>query len=494
MTRKATVLQHPSARFEAAAPSLYHERPPTSQAPDAEVAAAGEVLRDYARHLADNSAIVSAILDARVASGVGAGLTYEPMIRARPSAKQRANGEPGDLLTELNDAVRRIVVEEWAQAVDTSGETSRAELERTAWRAWDCDGEVFGRRVVRGRTPERLGYQVQLIESDLVPYGTWHNNRAVLGIERDDYGAPVLYRVWPYRPSLWRSGYGMQQMEAKDVPALDVRHLRRAARPGQTRGITLLHAVLFRISDIAEYQQSHRLAARAAEDLFAMVKKDPAMLGRQLAEAEDDERVDAQDRDWQFDRLQVLEGRPGESVDMFSPQHPNQNAVDFVREELRAIAAACRIGFSQIAQVFDRAYAAQRLELVYAWRMVEQDRAQFVSDFARPLLYRWPLEIARLEGRLPARALRRADPRTLYDVRIDGPTMPVIDPEKDRKAFVLDQEQGWDSRHSIIRKLGRVPAQVDAERAADTQAPAPTVKESLSVEPPPADDEEDVNK
>ena len=91
-------------------------------------------------------------------------------------------------------------------------------------------GQAFGRRVVRGRTPERLGYQVQLIESDLVPYGTWQDNRAVLGIERDEYGAPVRYRVWPYRPSLWRSGYGMQQIEAQDVPALDVRHLRRASR------------------------------------------------------------------------------------------------------------------------------------------------------------------------------------------------------------------------------------------------------------------------
>ena len=45
--------------------------------------------------------------------------------------------------------------------------------------------------------------------------------------------------------------------------------------------------------------------------------------------------------------------------------------------------------------------------------------------------------------------------------------MPVIDPVKDREAFELDQENGWDARHGIMRKLGRNPADVDAERKQD---------------------------
>ena len=57
----------------------------------------------------------------------------------------------------------------------------------------------------------------------------------------------------------------------------------------------------------------------------------------------------------------------------------------FVREQLRAIASTCDIGFLQIAQVFDSSYAAQRLEVVDIWRKVARDRGQFVNDFAKPL-------------------------------------------------------------------------------------------------------------
>jgi capsid protein len=45
--------------------------------------------------------------------------------------------------------------------------------------------------------------------------------------------------------------------------------------------------------------------------------------------------------------------------------------------------------------------------------------------------------------------------------------MPTIDPVADRQAAQLDQEQGWDSRPAIIRRFGRNPTHVDAERAKD---------------------------
>ena len=83
--------------------------------------------------------------------------------------------------------------------------------------------------------------------------------------------------------------------------------------------------------------------------------------------------------------------------------------------------------------------------------------------------------------------MRRVDPETLLDCRIDGPTMPVIDPNKDRQAFELDQVNGWDSRHGIIRRMGRQPADVDAERASDTQLPARDREQ-------PAVDDEDRNQ
>jgi lambda family phage portal protein len=441
------------ARYEAGFPSDYNATPPVAGSADAEIYAAGQRLRDWARYLAKNSAIVKAVLDARQAKGVGPGLRYEPMVRDRK----------GRLLQTLNLAIHRVI-EKWAQAADVTGELSRAEVERMVWRDWDTAGEVFVRKVVRGRTRERIGYQLQLIKSELVPYGFTSTGGATMGIDRDKWGVPQKYWVYPYAPGteVWR--FAMPRLQPTDIPADQMVHLRRQEELDATRGVTLFHAVIFRASDVAEFQQSHRRAARASANLFASINRsldyDPG--------AEEDTPPDP----LSIADLTILDYlKAGESVNFHAPQHPNQNAVEFVNQELRQFAAASRVAFSWIAYVFDRAYAAQRTELAHAWEMIAEDRAQFVRDFAYPALYREPLRLAILDGRLPARELRRADPETLYECRIEGPVMPSLDPLTDRKAAQLDQEMGWESRPGNTRRFGRDPSQVDAEREQDDLTP-----------------------
>jgi len=327
---------------------------------------------------------------------------------------------------------------------DVTGELSRAEVERLMWRDWDTAGEAFSRAVYRGRTPRRIGYQLQLIRSELVPYGWISNTGARMGIERDDWGAPRRYWVYPYVPNAYTWQYSVPAAQPQPVSAEFVTHLRRQEELDQTRGVTLFHAVIFRASDIAEYQQSHRRAARASANLFASINRD--------ADFTATDSSDSRGGELNLLDLQILDYlKAGESVNFHSPSHPNQNAVEFVNQELRQFAAACRVAFSWIAYVFDRAYAAQRTELIHAWELILEDRAHFIRDFAKPALYDEPLRIALLEGRIPARELRKADPRTLYDCRIDGPAMPSIDPVKDRQSAALDQEQGWDSRWAMWR-------------------------------------------
>lgn len=449
------------ARYEAGYPSEYNASPPSAQSADAEIYSAGQRLRDWARYLAKNSAVVKAVLDARQAKGIGPGLRYEPMVTDRR----------GNLLLKLNDVIRQVHAD-WSEAADVTNELGRPEVERLAWRDWDTAGEMFARCVYRGRTRERIGYRLQLIRSELVPYGFIGQTGATLGIERDEWGVPQTFWVYPALPSgaLGRYGYGLGAAP-KPVPAVDMLHLRRQEELDQTRGVTLFHAVILRASDIAEYQQSHRRAARASANLFASINR---------GDSYNPDTPPAEEDRFSFADLQILDRlAPGEAVNFLSPAHPNVNAIEFVNQELRQFAAATRVAFSWIAYVFDRAYAAQRTELVHAWELIKEDRAQFIRDFAFPALYREPLRIAILEGRLPAGELRRADPKTLYACRIEGPAMPTIDPVKDRQSAQIDQEQGWDSRHAIIRRFGKDPSQVDAERKQDS------FQGSLSVTQPP---------
>lgn len=457
------------ARYEAGYPSEYNPAPPVAGSADAEIYAAGERLRDWARYLAKNSAIVKAVLDARQTKGIGPGLRYEPMVK---DAK-------GNLLEDLNRQIRELHTA-WSEHADVTGELSRAELERLVWRDWDTAGEVFARQVYRGRTRERIGYQLQLIKSELVPYGFLSGRNAQMGIERDDWGVPQRYWVLPIDPRghLWH--YRLPSLEARPIDARFMIHLRRQEELDQTRGVTLFHAVIFRASDIAEYQSAHRRAARASANLFASINRSPEYV--------DDSDVVDHSSTLNLSDLTLLDWlKAGESVNFHSPAAPNQNAPDFVNQELRQFAAACRVAFSWIAYVFDRAFAAQRTEHTHAWEFIYEDRAHFVQDFARPALYRAPLETAIAEGRISARALRRADPRTLFDCRIEGPVMPSINPSDDRKAALIDEQMGWESRYGNIRRFGRDPAQVDAERANDIAAPVASLATTSTGRVIPAD-------
>ena len=260
----------PLARYDAGYPSDYNPSPPSTVSADSAIYAAGTRLRNWARYLAKNSAIIKAVLDARVAKGVGCGLRYEPMVRNRK----------GDLLERLNDEIR-AAHEEWSEAADVTGELSRVEVERLVWRDWDTVGEVFARQVYRGRSRDRVGYQLQLIRSEMVPYGWLAQGGAVMGVERDEWGAPQQYWVYPYAPNNNTWQFLLPSLTPTAISAADVLHLRRQEELDATRGVTLFHAVIFRASDIAEYQQSHRRAARASANLFASINRsmdfDPAL-------------------------------------------------------------------------------------------------------------------------------------------------------------------------------------------------------------------------
>jgi len=376
----------------------------------------------------------------------------------------------GNLLPVINDAIRSIHAA-WSRRVDTTGELTRAELERLVWRTWDVDGEAFVRRLLRraDNRRESLPYQLQILESDWIPfYLTGEIDRAMLihGVEKDQWGRPVRYWVDPWmQDSAWTQGRLVKPDKLTKITAEDIWHLKRTQRPNQTRGVTLFHSVIFRIADIAEFTQAHRLAARASADMYLAINRS--------ADYDVNNPDSTAARALDLEHLTVIdELHVGESATFLDPAHPNQNAVDFVREELRAIAAACDVEFSQIANVYDRSFAAQRMEGVYIWRKVERDRSKFIEDFAREALYENVVTAARMANLLPVREMRRADPATLLDVRIEGPTMPVFDPVKERQAMELDQTHGWNSRQANIRRLGRQPHQVDAELAQD-DFPAP---------------------
>jgi len=153
----------PRALYEAARNDRPHRSWRDSRDGDATVAAAGERLRRFARHLEQNHDVVRGALDRLVQFVVGpSGIGIEPLPRRTD----------GSIHTEFSRELKALW-DDWIEWPDVTWEMDWATMQRLAWRAVLRDGEVFG-QIVAGAVPTLdhgtlVPLSVELIEADQLP-------------------------------------------------------------------------------------------------------------------------------------------------------------------------------------------------------------------------------------------------------------------------------------------------------------------------------------
>ena len=105
------------------------------------------------------------------------------------------------------------------------------------------------------------------LESDFVPFDLIEpKSGTVHGVIKDRFGRPTAYHVYTEHPgdsATSMLGTGLYP-ETVIVGAANMTHLKFTRRLHQTRGVSVLHAVLTRLDDLKEYEESERVAARIA--------------------------------------------------------------------------------------------------------------------------------------------------------------------------------------------------------------------------------------
>ena len=480
-----SVLRKGPQAYKVATPSPYHKAPRQQPSADASTGAANHKLRDWARWLDENHDIVNGAIDKITNFAVGTGIRIEPMVRNRR----------GELLERVNDQIRKVLLDEtiresWSRDVNVTGEYTRGEQEWTAFRTFIRDGEILARRISRRAGRESLPYQVQLIEADYLPYnlvkGATNDEGAIVhGVEKDAWGRPTAFHLYTKHPGdVYLTSIGTLGDMVR-VPAAEMTHLKFAGRRvAQTRGVPIFHSTIYRLDDIGDYEDAHRIAARTAAQLMGALKRSPDMIDYDPA---------TDDRAWEMEHGQILDNLlPGEDMEWFKANSPNPDATPFLDDQMRRASTGFGIGYSTFSSKYDKSFSAARQEQSENWPNIEKLRAQFVSDFVRPCEYEPALEAAILDGRV--RIPRDADPMTIYSADYRGPARPTIDDEKQTKNDALLMENNLDSRYGRIRERGRDPVKVDAEIASDSmrpvndQQPQPMLPAN-EQQPPPADDQ-----
>jgi lambda family phage portal protein len=430
-------------KYDAAQPSQWRPVLQNLTSGDGVMDQTGATLRQIARHLDENHDLVVALFDDLCNNIVGAGVKVAPMVR-------RADGT---LAEDINDRAAELW-DQWGQAPETTGEMGLEAMERLICRSWLRDGEEFTQLVTqpayRYRTPVPL--VLELLEADLVPFNYSDATTNTLhGIRCDDWNAPLTYYVWknhpgdPLRPVTTMS-------DLKVIPAERMIHVKFTRRLRQRRGVPVIHAVLTRLQDLKDYEESERIAAKVAADLTWFIQRTSEYQGIVDVDTATNNRTLKMSAGAGFELL------PGETVGTIKSERPNSALVSFRDGMLRAVAGGTGTRFSSIARNYNGTYSAQRQELVEGAIAYRAQFAYLVRRFYRPVYEAW-MRQAVLAGALKV-PLTGVDKATLYRADFRAPALPWIDPSKEADAYRTLVEAGLESRQEIMRQRGRDPGKV----------------------------------
>jgi lambda family phage portal protein len=472
--------------YDAAKVTDFHRAPDLTSSADYVVNRAGTRLRDYARWLDENNDITIGILDVLVNNIVGTGIGIEPQVANRK----------GDPLEKVNQRIRYLFGE-WCRKPEITGELSMGELQRLSCRTWLRDGEMFAEHIqgdVRANRRRTIPYCVRVLEADWLPFEKNSSKpRIIHGIQKDDDGVPVIYHFLEAIDDPVYAKYATD-LKTRPVPAERVEHLKFSRRLNQTRGVSLLHGVINRLDNIKDIEESEQIACRVAAAFTAAIVRNPDMIqSSDPSFLTEDGDVNEKYRDRYFEMspgLMIDTLLPGEDIKGIGLDRPNNNLIEFLGDQHRRLASGTGTSYSSISKRHDGSYSSQRQELVEQKPNNDRYRSQFISDFLQPIYERflfWCVESGQLT--LP----RNASPDTLTRADYRSPGMPWIDPLKEMSADEKAVQNGFKSRHMVMRERGYDPDIVDQQLQADMfqkaeQQNPPTPRASAQAQP-----EEDMN-
>lgn len=415
---------------------------------DAIVGMSAAKLRAYARDMERNHDISRGALNRLVQNIAGPrGITIEPQPRTK-------SGEIHEEFARQTLALWR----DWGKRPEVTWQHDWPSAQRLLCRAWVRDGESLAQRLAGNVAGLDHGtevpYSIEMMESDSMPLDYYDEARRITqGVERNAWGRPAAY--WLYKIDPAKLFTLATIADLKRVPADRMIHVKLVDRILQARGLSMFAAVLTRLDDVKDYEDSERIAAKVAASMSAYIKKG---MPENYAGQTNDDGTDAEPRNLKFRPGTIFDDLlPGEEIGLIDSKRPNTNLEPFRQGQLRAAAAGLDMSYSSLARHYDGNYSAQRQELIEQWGAYGVLQSEFGARVVLPV-YEDFLGAAILSGRL--KVPTDLDPASLDDAILVGPQMPWIDPVKEMQANKGLERAGYKSAQQIIRERGGNPHDV----------------------------------
>jgi lambda family phage portal protein len=342
---------------------------------------------------------------------------------------------------------------------------SRADVERLVVTTVARDGECFAIKRRSKNLPH--GIAIQLVDPvglDPTHFETLNNgNRVKHGIEFNTDEQPVAYwfRDWDERQVGYVLGTGKKYQR---IAAEDVIHVFVVECIGQKRGLPWTRTALFRMRNLAAFEDAAIINARIGASKMGFFKDTDAD-----PEDTDDLPMDAEPG--------VFENIGSREFQQWNPQFPEQSIEAFTRSCLRSIAVGLGVSYNNLAgdltSVNFSSIRQGALDEREVWKGLQQF---FISAWCEQLYPEW-LQMALLmeKIRVPTKA---GGSGALPFIKLDkykqaaftGRRWSWIDPKTEVEANSIAIGQKLVSRSEIIRQMGGDPDDVWAECQREEEA------------------------
>jgi lambda family phage portal protein len=411
---------------------------------------------------------------------------------------------------------------DWTAEADADGVMDFYGLQSLASRARHESGEVFARLFWRRKSDGfSVPLQLQLIEADLLPLGLNDPLRRIRqGIERDATGRRTAYHFYREHPG--ERFVVVSPHTTSRVPAAEILHHYLPDRPGQLRGAPEGLSALHRARVLDHYESAELTRKRNKARFSGVIYKEQpednpiadgpanpilANLQQQLATIESSadylanvpaalaaaaalrEQITLEQEKKTFIDIEdgyMLQLGTSERVELFGGDTGNQGLLDFMRGQLRGIAAGWGVPYELM--VGDYAGANDRIMRVILnvfYRELEFQQDHFVGQVLQPVYKNW-LTAAVLSGALSIPGYL-ADPRPLQRCEWRPQAWSYVNPLQEAQTKILKIDHGLTSRSAVVAEDGWDAEDVDNDQAAD-RARESTLGLHYGSSPPVADD------
>ncbi len=376
------------------------------------------------------------------------------------------NGKP-----DLNDqAFVEKHWQKWASRDNCSidGKLSWLEIQELIVRTLARDGEVLIQKII-SKNNGIYGLKLRVLECDHLDIT--HNaqlkngKRIVMGIELDANDKPLAYWLSNSHPGDNSGGiYKTRQR----IAAENIIHLYKTDRPGQLRGVPMMHSSIRRLNMLGGYEEAELVAARVGASKMGFYTN---------ADGDSYTADDADPNAQEYDEGELVqEATPGTfeqlpdgvSFQTFDPQHPTAAFPDFNKSMLRGASSGLNVAYNTLANDLEGVnFSSIRsgvLEEREQWRQIQNWLADVVHNdiYKTWLSHNFYLGVFKV---LPLAKLATKFSEHRWQPR----GFNWVDPLKDIKASGEEYALGTTSLSEIAASKGKDLNDIFKQRQADEE-------------------------